>query len=130
MKSPGEVVLKGANDTTCSVKQPCPENYHVSSGSCVSCGSDLIREAGDDPNLSDTECKRDKCKNNQRIECSDSCSEGACCCVDCPSGKESSKIHAKSPDDISVSDPQCVEIGQGVSAQLQSPSASLSLIHI
>ena len=124
MKSPGEVVLKDADDTTCSVKQPCPENYHVSSGSCVACGSDLIREAGDDPNLSDTECKRDKCKNNQRIECSGSCSEGACCCVDCPSGKESSKIHAKSPDDISVSDPQCVEIGQGVSAQLQSPSAS------
>lgn len=124
MKSPGEVVLKDADDTTCSVKQPCPENYHVSSGSCVACGSGLIRDAGDDPNLSDTECKRGKCRNNQRIECSDSCSEGTCCCVDCPSGKESSKIHAKSPDDISVSDPQCVEIGQGVSAQLQSPSAS------
>ena len=125
MKSPEEVVLKDADDTTCSVKQPCPENYHVSGGTCVACEGSLIRPAGDDPTSSeDTVCKRALCNNNQRIDCDGSCGDETCCCVDCPSGQESTKIHDTSPDDASVSDAQCVEIGMGVSSQLQDPSSS------
>ena len=125
MKSPEEVILDGSDDTTCSVKQPCPENYHVSGGGCVACEGSLTRPAGDDPTSSeDTVCKRALCNNNQRIDCDGSCGDETCCCVDCPSGQESTKVHDTSPDDASVSDAQCVEIGMGVSSQLQDPSSS------
>ena len=125
MKSPEEVILDGSDDTTCSVKQPCPENYHVSGGACVACEGSLTRPAGDDPTSSeDTVCKRALCNNNQRIDCDGSCGDETCCCVDCPSGQESTKVHDTSPDDASVSDAQCVEIGMGVSSQLQDPSSS------
>ena len=116
-------------DTTCSVKQPCPEDYHVVSGSCVSCPEGKVNSAGSGPPSSDTECKRPFCSNTQKIICvgegeTGTCGE-RCCCEACPDGLESSIVPIQSPDDATESDTFCVQVGQGATRETVSSSTPL-----
>ena len=69
LKSATAAPASGA-DTSCTVKQPCPENWHVNNGSCEACPAGKINDAGDDPNDSNnTECQRPACTSTQYMVC-------------------------------------------------------------
>ena len=69
LKSATAAPASGA-DTSCTVKQPCPENWHVNNGSCEACPAGKINDAGDDPNGSNnTECQRPACTSTQYMVC-------------------------------------------------------------
>lgn len=116
-------------DTTCTVKQPCPEDYHVVSGSCEMCPEGKVNSAGSGPPSSDTECKRPFCSNTQKIICAGEGETGTCgercCCEACPDGLESSIVPIQSPDDATESDTFCVQVGQGATRETVSSSTPL-----
>ena len=68
LKSATAAPASGA-DTACTVKQPCPANWRVNSGSCEACPAGKINDAGDDPTGNDTECQRPACTSTQYMVC-------------------------------------------------------------
>ena len=68
LKSATAAPASGA-DTSCTVKQPCPANWRVNSGSCEACPDGKFNSAGDDPTGTDTECQRATCTSTQYMVC-------------------------------------------------------------
>ena len=122
---------KDGPDTSCTVLQPCPADYHVVNGSCVKCPTGKVNNAASGPPSSNTQCKRPLCSNSQRIVCEvegtlGTCGE-RCCCEDCISGYESSSVHVQSPDDATESDVICVPEGEGASREVSRVPSSQPL---
>lgn len=66
-------VIDGQNQTSAELLCPqfCPENHHVSGGSCVACPQGASHPAGDDPSGEDTPCPCPAGKEDNAGICTD-----------------------------------------------------------